>query len=119
MKNQGKHIFKIKLQKGDMVVITSGRDKGQQGRILEVHPQLNKLTVENLNTVKKHLKPTKTHPQGGIIEMTKPLWVSKVALIDPVKKQPTRVGFTINKDGKKVRIYKKSKKEVAKSIVKG
>ena len=113
MKITTKQIFKIKLQKGDMVVITKGRLKGQKGRITETHPRLNKVTVENLNLVKKHLKPTKMHPQGGILEVTRPIWVSKVSLIEPKSQKPSRVGFKLNKDAQKERIYKKSGEVVA------
>ncbi len=104
--------YKIRLQKGDEVVVRSGKYKGQTGKITATHPKLNMVTVEGINIVKRHVKPTQAQPQGGIIEMTKPIWVSKVALIDPTTKKPTRVGYKLDKDGGKTRIYKKSGKEV-------
>jgi large subunit ribosomal protein L24 len=105
-------IYKIRLKKGDSVIVRSGKYKGKTGKITQVHPTENKVTVEGINIIKKHVKPNRQYPQGGIIEMTKPIWVSKVALIEPVSKKPTRVGYSIDKDGKKSRVYKKTGKEV-------
>ncbi len=106
-------VYKIKLKKEDTVVVLSGKYKGQTGKIVATHPRENKVTVEGINIVKKHQKPNKTYPQGGIIESTKPIWVSKVALIDPASKKPSKVGYKVDaKTGKKVRIYKRTGKEV-------
>lgn len=104
--------FKIKLKKGDTVVVISGKDKGKSGSIITTHTQTNKVTVEGINVVKKHLKPNKQHPQGGIIEKTMPIFVSKVAVVDPISKKPTKIGMKQTTDGKRVRIYKKSGKEI-------
>jgi large subunit ribosomal protein L24 len=57
------------------------------------HPSENKVTVEGINIVKKHMKPNRAHPQGGIIEITKPIWVSKVAIVEPTSKKPSRIGY--------------------------
>lgn len=105
-------IYKIRLKKGDTVIVTTGKYKGQTGQVLATHPRENKVTVEGVNIVKKHVKPNRTHPQGGIIPMTKPIWVSKVALVDPSTKKPTRIGYQMDKDGKKVRVAKASGKEI-------
>lgn len=105
-------IFKIRLKKGDTVMVRSGKYKGKTGVITAVHPSENKVTVEGINIVKKHQKPTQTHPQGGIVEITKPIWVSKVGVVDPTTKKATRVAYSTDKDGKKVRVYAKSKKEI-------
>lgn len=106
-------VYKIKLKKGDQVVVTSGKYKGQTGKIEAVHPRLNKVTVEGINVVKRAVKPNKAHPQGGIFEITKPMWVSKVALFDPISKKPSKVGYKVDdKTGKKTRIYKRTGKEV-------
>ena len=105
-------IFKIRLKKGDTVVVRSGKYKGKTGVITAVHPQENKVTVEGINIVKKHQKPTQSHPQGGIIEVTKPIWVSKVGLMDATTKQPVRVAYKLDKDGKKVRVNATTKKEI-------
>lgn len=105
-------VYKIKLKKGDKVVVLSGKFKGQTGTITATHPTENKVTVEGINVVKRHLKRDERNPQGGVVEKTKPLWVSKVALVDPASKKPTKVGYKFDKDGNKVRVYKKSGKEV-------
>src|SRR3546814_2913926 len=82
------------------------------GKVLTTHPADNKVTVEGINVVKKHQKPNKAYPQGGIIEITKPIDVSKVGLQDPTTKQPTRLGYKVTKDGVKTRIAKQSGKEI-------
>jgi large subunit ribosomal protein L24 len=105
-------VFKIRLKKGDTVIVTTGKYKGQTGIIEATHPRENKVTVKGINIVKKAVKPSRQYPQGGIIELTKPIWVSKVALVDPTTKKATKVGYQIGKDGEKVRIYKSSGKEV-------
>lgn len=105
-------VFKIKLKKGDTVIVRSGKYKGQTGKVIATHPRLNKVTVEGINVFKKHQKPNKQHPQGGIIEITKPIWVSKVGAYDPTTKKASKLSINLDKDGKKIRIYTKSKKEV-------
>ena len=105
-------MFKIRLKKGDTVVVRAGKYKGKTGKITATHPTENKVTVEGINIVKKHVKPNKEHPQGAIVELTKPMWVSKVAVFDPTSKKPTKIGYQIDKDGVKTRIYKKSGKEI-------
>ena len=107
-----KRIYKIRLKKDDVVMVLSGKYKGQTGKVIATHPTLNKVTVEGINIVKKHVKPNNQHPQGDIVELTKPIWVSKVSVIDPTTKKPTRVGFSLDKDGVKKRIYKASGKEI-------
>ena len=107
-----KPIFKIRLKKGDTVVVRAGKYKGKSGKITAVHPSLNKVTVEGINIVKKHQKPNKAHPQGGILEITKPIDVSKVGIQDPTSKKPSRIGFKIDAKGVKTRIAKKSGKEL-------
>ena len=105
-------IYKIRLKIGDTVVVIAGKYKGKTGKIVATHPKDNKVTVEGINIVKKHQKPNKAYPQGGIIEMTKPIWTSKVAVIDPATKKPSRIGYKIDKEGNKSRIYKSSGKEI-------
>jgi large subunit ribosomal protein L24 len=104
--------FKIRLKKGDLVMVRQGKDKGKTGKVVAVHSRDNKVTVEGVNIVKKHQKPNREYPQGGIIDLTKPIWVSKVGIVDPTTKKTTRIGFNLDKDGKKTRIYKSSGKEV-------
>jgi len=105
-------VFKIRLKKGDTVMVRSGKYKGRTGKVLATHPTLNKVTVEGVNVVKKHMKPTQTKPQGGIVELTKPIWVSKVGLLDSAAKKPSRVGYKVTKEGTKSRVLKTSGKEV-------
>ena len=105
-------VFKIKLKKGDMVKVIRGRLRGQTGRIQSILPKTNQVVLEKVNIVKRHLKPNMLHPQGGIVEIEKPLRVSQIALIEPTNKKPTRVGFEFDKDGKKYRIYKSTKKPI-------
>lgn len=105
-------LYKIRLKKNDTVVVLAGKYKGKTGKIVAVHPSENKVTVEGINIVKKHQKPNKQYPQGGIIELTKPIWVSKVALLDATTKKPTRIGYKIDAKGVKTRIAKRSGKEV-------
>jgi large subunit ribosomal protein L24 len=105
-------LFKIRIKKGDTVMIRSGKYKGRTGKVLATYPTLNKVTVEGINVVKRHRKPTQLRPQGGIEEITKPIWISKVGLLDSAAKKPSRVGYKVDKEGKKVRIVKTSGKEI-------
>jgi large subunit ribosomal protein L24 len=109
MSNQ---LYKIRLKKGDTVVVRSGKHKGRTGKILAVHPKDNKITVEGVNIVKRNLKPTRANPRGGIVELNKPIWVSKVGIYDSAKKKPSRISYKIDKTGKKTRIMKTSEKEI-------
>ena len=104
--------YKIRLKKGDMVMVRSGKYRGATGKVLATHPSLNKVTVEGINIVKKHMKPNRTHPQGDIIELTKPIDVSKVGYFDSTAKKPTRIGYKLNEDGTKTRVAKSSGKEI-------
>lgn len=105
-------VFKIRLQKGDLVMVRTGKFKGKTGKIAATHPRLNKVTVEGLNIVKKAMKPSRTHPQGGFIEITKPIWVSKVGLVDTSGKKVSKIGYKIAKDGTKTRVYKATGQEI-------
>jgi large subunit ribosomal protein L24 len=89
-------MYKIRIKKGDTVVVTAGKYKGQSGKVLATHPKENKITIEGIN----------------VEEKTLPMWVSKVAVIDPADKKPTKIGYKFNKDGNKVRVYKRSGKEM-------
>ncbi len=105
-------VYKIKLKKEDTVVVLAGKYKGKTGKVLATHPALNKVTVEGINIVKKHQKPNREYPQGGIIDITKPIWVGKVAAYEPTTKKPSKIGYKLDKDGKKTRIYKTTGKEM-------
>ena len=101
---------KLKIKKGDNVVVLSGSSKGMKGSVLKVYPEKGKAIVEGVNKIKKHTKPNAENPQGGIVETEAPIYVSKLALVDSNGK-PTRVGYEIKGD-KKVRIAKKTGKEI-------
>ena len=107
-----KPIYKIRLKKGDTVIVRSGKFKGKTGKITAVHPQHNKVTVEGINMVKRNIKPSRLHPQGGQFDITKPLWVSKVGLLDSNKKKASRIGYKLDKEGNKTRVMKTSGKEI-------
>ncbi|MBA2873129.1 large subunit ribosomal protein L24 [Anoxybacillus calidus] len=95
------------VKKGDKVQVISGKDKGKQGVVLAAYPKKNRVLVEGVNIVKKHVKPSQLNPQGGIISKEAPIHVSNVMPLDPKTGTPTRVGYKIV-DGKKVRYAKKS-----------
>ena len=105
-------IFKIRIKKGDTVMVRAGKEKGKTGKVVAVHPKDNRVTVEGVNIVKKHQKPNKVHPQGAIIDLHKSVEVSKVGIVDPSTKRPSRIGYVIEKDGSKTRVYKASGKEI-------
>jgi large subunit ribosomal protein L24 len=105
-------LYKIRIKTGDTVMVRSGKYKGRTGKVLALYPKLNKAKVEGINVVKKHRKPTTQQPQGGIIDLTKPIWVSKLGIVDSVAKKPSRIGYKIAKDGSKVRVLKTSGKEI-------
>ena len=108
MSNQ---LFKIRLKKGDTVVVRSGKYKGKTGKITATHPTLNRVTVEGINVVKRHTKANKAYPQGGIVEITKPIAVSKVGIYEPTLKKASRIRFNVI-DGVKSRTYVSSGKEI-------
>jgi len=105
-------VYKIRLVKGDTVKVLAGKYKGKTGKVLETHPQDNKVTVEGINIVKKHVKPNREHPQGAIVELTKPIWVSKVAIVEPTSKKASRIGYKVDDKGVKTRVFKKNRKEI-------
>ena len=104
-------VFKIRIKKDDMVMVRAGKYRGKTGKVLQVHPKLNKVTVEGINTVKRHVKPTQANPQGGIVELTKPIWVSKVGLLDNTARKPSRISYKTDAKGSKSRVLKTSGKE--------
>ncbi len=95
-----------RLQRGDTVVVISGKYKGKQGRIKKVLVEDDKVIIEGINLVKRHMRPNPRNQQGGIIEKEAPLWASKVMPLDPKTKKPTRVRIKIDENGQKARIAK-------------
>jgi len=102
----------MKIKKGDLVKIRVGKDRGKTGKVEKVFPKKNKLKVEGINIVKKHVKPRGKGEQGGIIKVNNPLPVANVSLVCPECKKPARVGYKINSKGVKNRICKKCGKNV-------
>ena len=97
----------MNFKKGDKVVVISGKDKGKEGTITHVLRNENRVVVEGINIVKKHVKGN-GQTAGSITEVEAPLHASNVMIIDPKTKKPTRIGHSIDKDGKKIRVTKKS-----------
>jgi large subunit ribosomal protein L24 len=98
----------LRIKKDDMVVVISGKSKGERGRVLRVLREADKVIVEGVNKVKRHTRPTPKNREGGIIEKEAALHVSKVMLLDTKSDKPTRVKVGTDKDGKKVRIAVKT-----------
>ncbi|GGG07122.1 50S ribosomal protein L24 [Paenibacillus abyssi] len=102
------HNNKLHVKKDDNVIVITGKDKGKKGRVIAAYPRENRVLIEGVNMVKKHSRPSQQNPQGGIIEQEAPIHVSNVMLVDPKSGNPTRVGYKVLDNGKKVRIARKS-----------
>lgn len=100
-----------KIRKGDRVTVLSGRDKGKTGDVLKMMPAESRAIVQGINMVMRHQKQTASE-EGGIKPKEAPIHVSNLALIDPKDDKPTRVGFKTLKDGRKVRVAKRSGEEI-------
>ena len=105
---------KVKVKKGDLVQMLTGKDRGKQGRVLEARPGDRRVIVENLNMVKRHQRPTAGRPNApvGVIEKEGPIHVSNVALVDPRDHKPTRVGVRRTDQGGRMRVTKRSGTEI-------
>ncbi|WP_218917642.1 50S ribosomal protein L24 [Flagellimonas lutaonensis] len=100
-------MMKLKIKTGDTVKVIAGDHKGTEGKVMRVDREKNKAIIEGVNMVSKHEKPSAQNPQGGITKKEAPIHISNLALIDPKSGEATRVGFE-ERDGKKVRVSKKS-----------
>ena len=98
---------KLRIRRGDNVVVISGRDKGKTGEVLRVDRERNRVLVQGVNMMKRHQRPTQTSP-GGINEFEAMIHASNIAIVDPKTDKPTRVGFKILDDGRKVRVAVRS-----------
>ena len=98
---------KLKIRKGDKVVVIAGKDKGKQGEVVRVSPSENRAVVQGVNVVRRHTRQTAAQ-EGGIIPKEMPIQISNLALRDPKDGKPTRVGYKFLADGKKVRFAKRS-----------
>jgi large subunit ribosomal protein L24 len=106
----------MKIKKGDHVVVTTGKDKGATGTVIAAYPDRQKVLVEGVNMIKINKKVTnqgvRGAKEGGIVTQEAPIHVSNVQLVDPDTHKPTRVGYTVDEDGKKVRVSRASGKEI-------
>lgn len=98
---------KLKIKKGDRVVVLAGRDKGKRGEVLQVMPTENRALVQGVNMIRRHQKQT-PQQDGGIIAKEAPIHISNIAVEDPKDGEPTRVGYKFLDDGRKVRFAKRS-----------
>ena len=96
-----------KIKKGDKVIVLAGRDKGRSGEVVEVRPADDRAVVRGINVVKRHTRATQ-QTEGGILSKEMPIHLSNLAIADPKDGKPTRVGFKVLDDGRKVRIAKRS-----------
>lgn len=96
------------IKKNDQVIVLAGKDKGKTGRVIGINVKDGRVLVESINQVKKTQRRTQDNPQGGFIDIERPIHISNVALIDKKTNKPTRVGVKILKDGSKVRVAKRS-----------
>ena len=96
-----------KIRKGDRVVVTAGRDKGKRGEVRRVMPTEDRAIVAGVNLVRRHTRQT-AQTEGGILSKEAPIHLSNLAIVDPKTGKPTRVGFKVLDDGRKVRVAKRS-----------
>ena len=106
----------MKVKKGDQVRVISGKDKGSEGKVIDVDPRSRKVRVEGVNLIKKHKKETHTGPRGakeGGVETVEAYFdASNVQLLDPEDSKPTRVGYRFDEDGKKIRVSRRTGKDI-------
>ncbi|MCS7201526.1 MAG: 50S ribosomal protein L24 [Dictyoglomus sp.] len=95
------------IKKGDLVLVISGKDKGKRGKVISILPREDKIVVEGINIVKKHMRPTPKNRQGGIVEKPAPIYRCKVMLICPRCNHPARIKYSFLETGQKVRVCKK------------
>lgn len=96
---------KLKMKKGDRVIVITGKDKGRQGEILKIIPKQGRVLVQGVNVVKRHQRQTQKQ-QGGIVTKEASIAVSNIAHVDPQENKPTRVSIKVLEDGRKVRVAK-------------
>lgn len=100
-------VKKFHVKKGDLVQVVAGKEKGKQGKVLRVFLAKDRLTVENLNVVKRHTRPSQQNQEGGIVEKEAPMAASNVMLVCGACNQPARTGIRVLEDGSKARFCKK------------
>jgi len=104
---------KLDIRKGDLVQVISGKDRGVKGKVIDVLPEADKIIVEGVNRVKKHMRPNPMKGiTGGIVDKDMPIHVSNVALFNPATQKADRVGFKVLGDGRKVRVFRSNGEQV-------
>ena len=99
--------LKLKIKKGDRVTVIAGKDKGRSGDVVRILPKDNRAIVSGINVARRHQRQTGAQ-EGGIVSKELPIAISNLALLDPKDNKPTRVGFKVLEDGRKVRVAKRS-----------
>lgn len=112
MKHSTKFRGKCCIKKGDTVMVVTGRERGKMGKVLKIDLQQGRVTVEKLNIVKRHTKPTQKNRQGGILEREAPLAISNVMPYCETVQKPSRIRIKLFEGGRKVRIFQKAPHEV-------
>jgi large subunit ribosomal protein L24 len=108
-------VRKMLIRRGDRVAVIRGNHRGQEGTVLRVDREKNRVVVEGINLRKRHRKPSAQDPEGGIISFEAPIAASNVMLIDPASGEPTRVRVQVNADGTKDRVAVKSGRVIPKA----
>ncbi|WET80279.1 50S ribosomal protein L24 [Amycolatopsis sp. QT-25] len=104
----------MKVKKGDTVVVIAGKDKGAKGKVIQAYPERERVLVEGVNRIKKHTRISQTQrgaQSGGIVTQEAPIHVSNVMVVDSDGK-PTRIGYRVGEDGKKVRVARRNGKDI-------
>ena len=105
----------MRIKKGDTVQVIAGKDRGVRGRVIQAYPEADKVLVEGVNRIKKHTKVStglRGAKSGGIVTQEAPIHVSNVMLVDPEDHLPTRVGYRLDEEGRKVRVSKRTGKDL-------
>ena len=101
----------MKIKQGDTIKVITGKDKGREGKVIRTYPKANKALIENINMYKKSMKKTEQNPQGGIVELPRPIHISNIMIVDAKTKKPSRIGYQVE-EGSKKRLVKKSKQVI-------
>ena len=99
---------KFRIRKGDTAIVIAGNDKGKKGKVLEVLTDKDRVVIEGVNMITKHVKPSTDNPEGGIQKTEAGIHISNVKLVDPSTGEPTKVGRKLNEEGKMQRFSKKT-----------
>ena len=102
----------LRIRRDDTVIVMAGKDKGKTGKVVRVIPKTNKAVIENINVVKKSVKKSDTYPQGGYVELEKPVALANLMLVDKKSNKATRFAVKVLKDGSKERVSLASKEVI-------